>query len=248
MANPKSYYTPTVTDAYGIHFTRAETDAIVVACRKLRITFGTAIPVISQAAVARMLHRRFLRGDIPLAEWEHRRRQPMHYAGPVNLRPYMDETWQRAGGATEVALHIDYYFATLPFMPAPFGARTDAGVPRVDGAPPLSALMSRERFLLRVRHFHRQIQRIMRSPLLLDIAVARQPVYDFKKKRNYAHWMAEKAGQPLPPMNIEPHLDRTPTDFVMTHGLSSVGQVCCNSICVGLWFIDHGIAVVSHSS
>ena len=173
-----------------------------------------------------MLHRRYLRGEIPAEEWEYRRRQPMHFGGPINLRPYMDEEWQRKGGATEVALAIDYYECTLPFMPTPFGMRKDEGVPRVDGAPPFAVLMSHARFFHRSHLFRAQLQRRVRHPLMLDIALARQPIYNTRKKTNVSHWIAARKGEPLPTYTIPSHWDNVPSDYVPANGLSSVGQVC----------------------
>ncbi len=191
------------------------------------MTFGTVIPVICQLAITRMLHRRYLRGDLPPDEWEYRRRQPMHFGGPVNLRPYMDADWQRRGGATEVALAIDYYECTLPFMPTPFGSRRDDGVPRdLLGAPPFAALMSPARFFHRGQLCRQQLRKIMANPLAMDIASARQPAYVHRKRVMATHWLAEKKGLPLPDLPVPAHArDGAPADCVFANGLSSVGQV-----------------------
>ncbi|KAM5531070.1 hypothetical protein V8D89_015290, partial [Ganoderma adspersum] len=77
----KTYRTPSTTERVGYRFSAPETDAILAACRAHKVTFSTVIPVISQLAITRMLHRRYLRGDLPADEWEHRRRQPMHFGG-----------------------------------------------------------------------------------------------------------------------------------------------------------------------
>ncbi|KAI1795882.1 hypothetical protein LXA43DRAFT_989906 [Ganoderma leucocontextum] len=222
----KTYRTPSTTDRVGYRFSAPETVAILATCRKHGVTFGTVIPVISQLAITRMLHRRYLRGDMPRDEWEYRRRQPMHFGGPVNLRPYMDADWQRKGGATEVALAIDYYECTLPFMPSPFGSRKDDGVPRDQGAPPFAALMSRVRFLHRGQLCRQQLRRIMSNPLAMDIASARQPTWVHRKKVMATHWLAEQKGEPLPELPMPVHSrDGVPADFVLANGLSSVGQM-----------------------
>ncbi|RPD66133.1 hypothetical protein L226DRAFT_609032 [Lentinus tigrinus ALCF2SS1-7] len=220
-----TYRTPSVTDRGGSRFSVSETAAILAMCKRHKLTFGAVIPVISQLAITRMLHRRYLRGELSEDEWEYRRRQPMHFGGPINLRPYMDDEWQRKGGATEVALAIDYYECTLPFMPTPFGIRRDEGVPRVDGAPPYSALMSQGRFFHRSRLFRAQLQRRVSHPLMMDIALARQPNYVMRKKTNVCHWIAAQKGEPLPTFAIPPHWDNVPTDYVPANGLSSVGQM-----------------------
>ncbi|KAH9946117.1 uncharacterized protein BXZ73DRAFT_72957 [Epithele typhae] len=225
MATKTSYRTPAKTARAAAGFSRAESDAVIANCRAHKVTFGTAIVVISQLAITRMLHRRYLRGDISEEEWEFRRRQPMHFGGPLNLRPYMEPHWLSNGGATEPGLHIDFYEASLPFMPTPFGTRRDEGVPRVDGAPPYSALLSRERFCYRSRMFRQQLQRLVRNPLVIDIAEVRTPLYVLRKKRMAFGWLAEQQGQPIPEFPLAPHIDAVPSDSVMTMGHSSVGQM-----------------------
>ncbi|KAH9901368.1 hypothetical protein C8Q73DRAFT_786744 [Cubamyces lactineus] len=222
----KSYCTPAVTDRILKRIDLVQSRAILDACRLHKVTFGAAIPVISQMALTRFLHRRFLRGDLSVDEWEQRGRQPMHYGGPLNLRPYLDQTWQREGGAMEISLMIDYYDCSLPFMPTPYGARRDAGVPRAaDGAPPYEVLLSRARFLARVRSIRAQLVRTLKHPLLLDIACARQPLYVLRKKMIAAHWEATSKGEPLPEFPELTKLDATSRDFVFTGGVSSVGDM-----------------------
>ncbi|KAI0721094.1 hypothetical protein C8T65DRAFT_735581 [Cerioporus squamosus] len=215
-ATDATYRTPATTDRVGSRFSVSESATILATCKRHKLTFGAVIPVISQLAITRMLHRRYFRGEIPEDEWEYRRRQPMHFGGPINLRPYMDEEWQAQGRSNGVH---------TPFMPTPFEMRRDEGVPRVDGAPPLSALLSHARFFHRARLFRGQLQRRVRHPLMLDIALARQPVYLLRKKTNVTHWIAAQKGEPLPTYTVPPHWDSVPADYVPANGLSSVGQL-----------------------
>ncbi len=222
----ETYRTPATTARVFVRIDPASTRTILASCKKHKVTFGAAIPVIAQMALTRLLHRRYLRGDIPLEEWEHRRRQPMNLGGPVNLRPYLDEAWQRAGGVGEMLLMIDYYDVALPFMPAPFGARRDAGVPREDdGAPPYAALLSRARFLHRAQLSKRQLARTVKHPLLLEIAHAKQPLYLARKKRVFTHFEAAAQGAPLPDFPELAALDAASPDYALVSALSSVGDV-----------------------
>ncbi|KAI0715976.1 hypothetical protein C8T65DRAFT_642426 [Cerioporus squamosus] len=209
-ATDATYRTPATTDRVGSRFSVSESAAILATCKRHKLTFGAVIPVISQLAITRMLHRRYFRREISEDEWEYRRQQPMHFEGPMNLRPYMDEEWQRKGGATGVALAIDYY--------------EDEGVPRVDGAPPLSALLSRARFFHRSQLFRAQLQRRVRHPLMLDIALARQPIYLLRKKMSVTRWMAAQKGEPLPTYTVPLHWDSAPA-YVPAISLSSVGEL-----------------------
>ena len=220
-----TYRTPGLTDRVAFRFSQSETAAILDGCKRQKLTFGAALPVVCQLAITRILHRRYLRGEISEEEWEHRRRQPIHFGGPINLRPYVDADWQRKGGLTEIGLMIDIYECTLPFMPTPFGTRRDESVPRVNGAPPYSALMSHARFFHRARFLKDQLQKRATHPLILDIAQARQPSYILGKKKAMTHWLAEKKGEPLPSFVQPPHWDSVPSDHAISNFLSSVGQV-----------------------
>ncbi|KAH9854227.1 hypothetical protein C2E23DRAFT_858819 [Lenzites betulinus] len=221
----ETYRTPATTARTSIPLTPSESRAVLDACKRNRITFGAAMPTLCQMALTRVLHRHYLRGDISVDEWEHRRRQPMHYGGPLNLRPYLDEAWQRAGGVAEMLLMIDYYDCTLPFMPTPYGTRRDAGVPRVDGAPPYSALLARSRFFHRARVAKEQLARTVKHPLLLELAHARQPLYLIRKKRVAAHWQASVKGEPLPPFPELEHADASSPDYCLAGALSSIGDM-----------------------
>lgn len=75
---------------------------ILEACRANFVTFGHAFPVIAQAALSRVLHRQYLKGEITEEQWQYRLRQPTHTGGPLNLRPMLNENWLAAGGEGEV--------------------------------------------------------------------------------------------------------------------------------------------------
>ncbi|KAI0362094.1 hypothetical protein OH77DRAFT_1416302 [Trametes cingulata] len=221
----QTFRTPAVTRRPALRFSPSETRAILDSCRRHRVTFGSVIHVISQMALTRLLHRRYLRGDISEEEWEQRRRQPLHSGGPLNLRPYLDEDWQRKGGLSEILLMIDYYDCTLPFMPTPYGSRRDAGVPRVDGAPPYSALLSRERFFYRAKLIRQQITRAVKYPLVVELAQARQPVFALRNKMNTMQWQAAQRGEPLPQRPELQGMDAVAPDYCFAGGFSSVGDV-----------------------
>ncbi|KAL1947894.1 hypothetical protein VTO73DRAFT_13618 [Trametes versicolor] len=218
----ETYRTPAKPARAVVCIDTANTRKILDSCKKHKVTFGAAMPVIAQMALTRLLHRRYLRGDISAAEWEHRRRQPMNFASLFNLRPYLDEAWQRAGGVAEVLLMIEMYNCALPFMPTPYGSRRDAWVPREDGAPPYSVLLSRARFFHRVERSKQQLARAVKHPLLLEMAHARQPPWVARQRKVATHWQAAAKGEPLPAF---PELDVTSSEYGMTAVVSSVGDL-----------------------
>ncbi|KAG1871834.1 hypothetical protein DFJ58DRAFT_903936 [Suillus subalutaceus] len=83
-------------------FSRAVSSTILTNCHRLGISMNSAYYALSQVAMARVLCRRYLRGQISEEEWEYRKRQPMYVLGPINLRPYQDKDWFETGGSGDV--------------------------------------------------------------------------------------------------------------------------------------------------
>ena len=113
---------PPVSRTINLRLPIAVSETIVRNCRSLGITFGNALPILSQIAHARVLHRRRFPSDasdpaIGDEEWAFRRIQPTHFGGPLNLRPYLERSWYERGGAEEVLLAISFFFLELPFLP-----------------------------------------------------------------------------------------------------------------------------------
>lgn len=159
-------------------------ERIIRSCRARGITFGSALPVLSQLAISRVLHRRRFRVDengkplIDDEEWEYRRRQPMHFGGPVNFRPYLNRGWYESGGAGEVCLAITFSFSVLPSMPAQdakYAIAMGGDETRSDNAPSFSALLSPERFLYRALLANAQTKAQLKHPLFFEIHNARTP-------------------------------------------------------------------------
>ncbi|KIJ61883.1 hypothetical protein HYDPIDRAFT_158855 [Hydnomerulius pinastri MD-312] len=138
-------------------------------CKRLGITFNNAYFTVSQVAMARVLCRRYLRGEIGEEEWNYRKRQPMHFYGPLNLRPYLDNEWLKKGGAGEVGLNISFFHFVLPFMPL---GTCDLTSDLVNGAPSFASLMSFKRFLHRSALVKSQSEKLFRHPRFVDISVA----------------------------------------------------------------------------
>ncbi|EPQ58332.1 hypothetical protein GLOTRDRAFT_137071 [Gloeophyllum trabeum ATCC 11539] len=156
---------------------------IISTCRQNRITFGHAHPVLGQLALSRVLHRLRGQGKISDAEWETRRRQPMHNGGPANLRPFLDREWVARGGDSEAMIAISFYWNTLPFMPC--AADGDAN-------PSFDKLLSRERFFYRCRMMKAQSDGFFRHPLFLEIASARLPGRIERARSGTLQWMAKE--------------------------------------------------------
>ncbi|KAJ6572914.1 hypothetical protein B0H10DRAFT_2350920 [Mycena sp. CBHHK59/15] len=137
-------------------------------CRKHSITFGNAYPVLAQAGLARVLCRRYVRGDIIPEEWEFRKKQPYHTAGPINLRPFLDKDWFLGGGQRNLCLSIGFFFYTLPFIPL-----GPSHLAPGDDLPELSALMSPKRFFMRCNIVKDHASRFLHRPLFFETGAAR---------------------------------------------------------------------------
>jgi hypothetical protein len=101
---PKIFLTPALSRRIDLSLPSGVSQQIVQTCRAHSVTFGQAFPVLAQVALSRVLHRRYLRGEITEEDWQHRLRQPTHTGGPLNLRPLLSEDWVAAGGGGEVGI------------------------------------------------------------------------------------------------------------------------------------------------
>ncbi|KAL5494922.1 hypothetical protein ACEPAI_384 [Sanghuangporus weigelae] len=166
---------------------------IIASCRALRITFGSTLPVLSQLAISRVLHKRRHRTNekgrplIHDEEWEYRCIQPMHFGGPVNFRPYLNRDWFERGGANEICLAITFSYSTLPFMPSKeFVGDQDA--------VSFSDLLSPARFVYRSRLIQAQLETQLRSPLFHELHTVLTPRRVTLAKAVGLAWRAKQAG------------------------------------------------------
>ncbi|KAG0696055.1 hypothetical protein DFH29DRAFT_991812 [Suillus ampliporus] len=165
--------TPAKSRSHVSIFSRKVTSIILSNCHRHNITMNTAYYALSQVALARVLCRRYLRGQISTEEWEYRKRQPMHLSGGLNLRPYQDRDWFETGGSGDIGINISFFWYTLPFMPLGEMSKGDASkLELVDGAPDFPALMSFDRFLLRCANVKAQAQKTFNHPRFVDICTA----------------------------------------------------------------------------
>ncbi|KAF7323046.1 hypothetical protein HMN09_00084500 [Mycena chlorophos] len=203
-----------------IKLSPAETLRLISTCRAKRITVGNALPVLAQVALARMLCRRYLRGEIGAEEWEFRRIQPSHTAGPINLRTFLDREWFDAGGAANVSVYIGYFYFSAPFTPLP---RLQAG----DPVPKPTELMTRERFVLRCNQMKANASKYLKHPLFFEIGQARL-ANKIPNQRRVAEMLA--SNEPfLDPstLNLSP-MEQAQHGPVFTHGWSTFGNTDAN--------------------
>ncbi|KAG2357841.1 hypothetical protein BDR07DRAFT_1452931 [Suillus spraguei] len=162
-------HTPAKKRTHISMFSRAVSSTILTNCHRHSITMNSAYYALSQVALARVLCRRYLRGQISEEEWEYRKRQPMYVIELLNLRPYQDRDWFEMGGSGDVGVSVGHARYALPFMPLGEMSRGDPSrLELVNGAPDFSALMSFDRFLLRCANVKAQTQKLLRHPRLVD--------------------------------------------------------------------------------
>ncbi|KAJ7449890.1 hypothetical protein FB451DRAFT_742944 [Mycena latifolia] len=198
----------------------ADSLRIIKNCRKHGITVGNALPVLAQVSLARVLCRRYVRGDISPEEWEFRKKQPYHTAGPINLRPFLDEAWYQGGGQNNVSVNVGYFYFTLPFTPLPDLAPGDA-------VPELSELMTPKRFLLRCNTMKKRAYQYLNHPLFFEIGAARLSGRIPMQKNVAAKWEADPHSY-VQPSEIERHnvsaIEQVDYGTVMSHGWSTFGN------------------------
>ena len=212
--------------------------AIIETCRKLGITFGNALPVISQIAHARILHRlRYKKNEISDSEWDFRLKQPMHFAGPLNLRPYLDQDWYKnKGGASEICLAINFYNYVLPPLP-----RSHLPPDQWNGVfPPYESLLSNKRFLHRSRMTRQQITATMKHPLFVDISACRGPGRIARARGFAMNWRAQQNGEPVQAVGANNTNVGGDVPFVFSNGGASLGNVSVS--------FNHLLAQTSHEN
>ena len=199
----------------------AESQLILMGCRSLNVTFGNALPVLSQLAMSRVLNRLRHKGQISNQDWEDRLREPMHFTGPINYRPYLDNSWYKTGGVDEVMIAISFSALTLPSMPT-------SSVLDSTGAPPFSALFSPARFLARAQLAKARWQTLLKHPLLHEFHVNRLPARNERTRANAIAWRAAQNGKEPPKLTELPKMAGQFSNIapcVFTNGGASLGNV-----------------------
>ncbi|TFY57196.1 hypothetical protein EVJ58_g7178 [Rhodofomes roseus] len=197
------------------HSLSAETtSSILRSCREKDITLTMALPVVAQVATARILQKEYRAGRMSDVEWERRRREPMHFFLPANLRPYLEQEWLDQGGSSEVFLSVNLFYCTLPFMPT----CADASSPDNPGS---ELILSDKRFLLRCRLIKKQMASYMQHPLFLEIVEASLQQSVSKRRRIACHWKTD-ASEQTHPDEILPAVFGEDTTY--TVGVSSGGN------------------------
>ena len=173
----------------------------------------------------RVLHRRYLRGEISEEEFKQHCTQPFHSAGPINLRPFLDREWYESGGDEVVMLGINLYIITIPSMPTvPDGWLTQHKSELEDGTLPFPALFSRDRFVRRVQAVKKQFKHTLTHPLLFEIAAAPSLGRVIGAKAAAERWKRHQAREGLGETE-KPILGSPKPDYIFHNGGSSLGNV-----------------------
>lgn len=208
--------TPAHSAFTGISLTSEETVRVLASCRKFRLTLGNVYPVVAQLAMARVVLRRYLRGEIGEDEWEFRKREPAHSGGPLNLRPYLDKDWQQAGGYTTVSVHIGFYWVTLPYMPLGKAQKIKPGAEM----PSIADMLTLDRFLLRSRLARKQMDDALSHPLTLDmlhVGGPRRVAVNRKRAEENTHF--------TPSTKLLSPIEQAEAGMVLNHAGSTIGNV-----------------------
>ncbi|KAF9464774.1 hypothetical protein BDZ94DRAFT_1255858 [Collybia nuda] len=216
----QTLHTPARSATIMTSFSTRDSAFIMHHCRKYGITFGNALPVLSQVALTRVLCRLFVSGHISDSEWEYRKREPMTTGGPLNLRPYLNQEWFGRGGFENVSLAISFFFHTLPFMP--LGSAT--GIRPGDPVPAFGHLLTQGRFLLRCNMIKQQAQRSVQHPRFLEILGARAQTRVNRLKGATMQWKSS-GHSVLDLRNISVKDQGIVHGPVLSHGGSSLGNI-----------------------
>ncbi|KAF8163367.1 hypothetical protein B0H34DRAFT_320922 [Crassisporium funariophilum] len=214
-------YTPAHSKRTHCSFSIETSTNIISNCRKNKLTFGNAYPVLAQVALTRVLIRRYLRGEISEEEWEFRKKEPMLTAGPLNLRPFLDKDWLEQGGTTNVSLSISFFMYSMPFMPLGSSAHLRPGM----DVPSYDTLLSKNRFLFRSHSLRAKATQYIRHPLFIELAEAQTPRRLDRLRGAGLQWRKEKrAPQHLSAKLLSP-MEQATEGLVLANGGSSIGNM-----------------------
>ncbi|KAF9651432.1 hypothetical protein BDM02DRAFT_3110474 [Thelephora ganbajun] len=208
-----------------ITFSREQSSLVVASCRKHSITVGSVLPVLGQMGSTRVLHRRYLRGEVNEEQWWWYRTQPFHAVGPINSRPFLDQEWHDSGGAEVVMLGIDFYSTTIPSLPTvPSRWLSEHRSELEDGAPPFSALLPQDRLVRRAQAVKKQLKDVLAHPLLFEIGTSYHIERALACKAAVEKWRKLRAGEKLEEIE-EPMLDFLADDYLHHNGGASLGNI-----------------------
>ncbi|EIW85123.1 hypothetical protein CONPUDRAFT_134954, partial [Coniophora puteana RWD-64-598 SS2] len=237
-----THRTPAHSRVLATSFSQELSLAVLATCRAENITFGNALLVLSQVAMTRILYRRYLRGDISDEEWEYRKIQPMHYGGPMNLRPFLDSNWYGQGGGAEVFLAITFFFYTLPCMALGMFSRTRPTRRDLsNGAPHFSSLLSYPRFIHRSRLVKQQAKKFLSNPCFVEVAMAAHEARNERTRVGALEW----ASKTLVPSHSEEIAPMNMQGPVFSSGGSSMGNVDAISPLVYPLPVSHSLSLRS---
>lgn len=198
---------------------------IFTTCRQAGITLGNAMSVLALLAHARLTLRLRAQGLITDAEWQEKIRQPSHFGGPINLRPYLDAEWYKSGGATRGLSAISMYHITLPSIP----------VAGLNEYATFDQLLSKKQFSFMCKLARKQSDKFLNHPLLVEFAELTRNSFASRSKSVAMRWRAASAGHPaLPPEVTRP--------YILCNGCSTLGNV---SLCLLLSFPP--LSILRHS-
>ena len=193
--NSQTYVTRSVGVGAEVALSTTVTTTLLQNCRLHRISLGAALTVLAQMATARVLHRRYMRGEISEQEWEHIRKQPTHSRGPLSTRPYLDKDWRSKGGDEEVMVAITYFWCTLPSFPSPPGFSKSSVYSFSDGVPSFADLLSHRQFVYRCNMVRNEMKEQVTHPFLMDMSEFHQRDFLDRKRKIYQHWHASLNGE-----------------------------------------------------
>ncbi|KIY72205.1 hypothetical protein CYLTODRAFT_64297 [Cylindrobasidium torrendii FP15055 ss-10] len=202
---------PTKSSIVWVDLTHEQSSAVGMTCRKHGLTFGNAYPIIGQVAMARVLARRYARGEISEEEWQFRQREPIWDAGPINQRPLLNPEWYRAGGADVAMINIAFFFLRLPFTPLHLNA--DKYIPSY------GELLPTPRFFHRAKTMRAQAAAYFNHPLYLELNAGGMPA---RIEGTKALSSSMKSPPPDRPVSA---LERSRNGLVMGMGGSSLGRI-----------------------
>ncbi|KAJ7583480.1 hypothetical protein C8J56DRAFT_830760 [Mycena floridula] len=209
--------TPAKSCRTSFSFSPSESLEVIKGCRKHGLTFGNVYPVLGQLAMARVLCRHRIRGEIGDEEWDFRRKELMTTAGPVNLRPYLDKEWYEQGGDSIVSVQIGFFYYAMPLMPL-------GNIVAGDRLPSFDELLSLKRLVYRGFLLKKQANLHFKNPLFLEILAAGKPGRLQRLEGTLKAWQESRDKVVKDPTYLTP-MEQSRNGLVVGIGGSSAGNL-----------------------
>jgi len=178
--------------------------------------------MLGQLALGRLFCKYYLKGEMTHDEWEFRKTEPMINAGPLNIRSFLDTSWQKAGGNVNVSLGIGFYIYQLTTIPLGAAANCSQG----DEVPSYLEMLPKSRFFSNANRMKQTMTSFMQHPLFFEMNHASLSPRLDRMRRLVEKWQNQSHKDTVQAPSISAKEQATKSDFyIFNFGGATLGNV-----------------------